>query len=210
MKDQSVPARWRVLGIINGFLINGLDCYASNEWFMDKLGCTSEQTISNAFKELEEAGEILCTRTRTSRKVTRRLNDPNQLGSRPQPVRVSDPNQLGSNAPSIASNIMVAEATRITYEEDTDTHKRKKKVTPEMQSVFDLFYWNPDRYTWKLYESERLAAKVLYDTYGIEKLRSRLAAAREQKQTRDIALSIHSPAAFLKKMIALEEQQQQR
>lgn len=104
LKDQSVPARWRVLGIVNGFAINGLDCYASNAWFMEQLGCTSEQTVSNAVEELEKLGEITCDRTRRSRVMRRTFRDPNDLGSRPQPVGVSDPNQLGTNSPSNSPN----------------------------------------------------------------------------------------------------------
>lgn len=105
LKDQSVPARWRVLGIINGFLMNGKPFYGSNKWLMEQLDC-SEQTVSNAFKELEAADEIETKRTRRSRLVYRKLKEPTEtltaLGLRPETVEVSDPNQLGTNSDSIS------------------------------------------------------------------------------------------------------------
>lgn len=83
--------------------MNGLDCYASNEWFMERLGC-SEQTVSNGMKELEERGEIVCERTRRSRLIKRKMRDPSQLGSQLEPTWVSDPNQLGTISNSNAIN----------------------------------------------------------------------------------------------------------
>lgn len=103
MQDQSVPARWRILGIVNGFAISGKSFYGSNKWLMQQLKC-SEQTVSNAMEELEKMGEVRCERTRRSRMVYRTLRDPNQLGSRPKPTRVSDPNQLGTISDSISDN----------------------------------------------------------------------------------------------------------
>ena len=107
------------------------------------------------------------------------------------------------------SNKEVVLVTTVTREvtEDEDKPKKKLKVTPEIQQVFDLFHWNPARLAWRLYESERVAAQILFDTYGIDKLRSRLKLAREQKQTAEMTLSINCPSKFLQKMIDLEEQQ---
>tara|TARA_Y100000310_G_scaffold336064_1_gene419638 strand:- start:391 stop:1050 length:660 start_codon:yes stop_codon:yes gene_type:complete len=120
MKDQTVPARWRLLGIINGFLINGNDFYASNEWIMDKLGC-SEQTVSNAVKELEDLGEIICNRTRRSRLIKRSVLVPARPKevrvSDPKRPRVSDPSQLGSNSVSNAEREIPAKAGETTFEE---------------------------------------------------------------------------------------------
>ena len=135
----------------------------------------------------------------------------------PKPRKDVDDNSKRVDSPRPAEGklskgkvTMVAKATEIytTSEEDSDRPQRKLKVTPEMQSVFDLFTWNPARYHWKLYESERLAAQILFDNYGLDKLRSRLKLAREQKQTVELSLSINCPSKFLQKMIDLEEQQQ--
>lgn len=126
MEDQSVPARWRILGIINGFLMNGQDFYGSNEWLMSRLGC-SEQTVSNGMKELEALGAIVCERTRTSR-VVKRLTLTN-LGHRPKATGVSDPNQLGT--------ISISNA-------ESDTAARPKIEEVHIVAVSDLEEYSGD------------------------------------------------------------------
>lgn len=99
LKDKSVPARWRVLGVINGFILNRGCFYGSNDWLMEQLSCT-EPTISAAFAELEKLNLVEIRRTARSRKVYRKENDPNQLGSETQTEPAHDPNQLGPNSVS--------------------------------------------------------------------------------------------------------------
>lgn len=70
MLDQKVPARWRLLGLINGFVINGLQFYATNEWIMKELNC-SEHTVSSAISELEKLKEIKVTRKGLNRVIER-------------------------------------------------------------------------------------------------------------------------------------------
>jgi hypothetical protein len=53
MQDQSVPARWRVLGYLNGFFINHRKCWASNETIAQAIGAHKD-TVSQAVKELED------------------------------------------------------------------------------------------------------------------------------------------------------------
>lgn len=65
---QEVPAKWRIWAILNGFFINNQKCWASNEWFGEKLGIHKD-TASRAIQELEEEGLIICTRTRRSRNI---------------------------------------------------------------------------------------------------------------------------------------------
>ncbi len=77
LTDQEVPVRWRILGILNGFHINGKDLYASNDWLARQLDC-SERSISNGVKELETRGEVYCERTKTSRIIKRTLVDDSQ------------------------------------------------------------------------------------------------------------------------------------
>lgn len=52
MDDQSVPLKWRLYGALNGFWINGKTVFATNEWFMQRLGC-AERTLQDAMTELE-------------------------------------------------------------------------------------------------------------------------------------------------------------
>lgn len=103
MLDQSVPARWRLLGLMNGFLINGLKFYATNEWIMSKLNC-SEKTVSNAIKELEKLGEISVRRKGTNRVIARVVKDydySNQLQSRVVTNYGDGSNQLLHNSDNI-------------------------------------------------------------------------------------------------------------
>lgn len=133
IKDQSVPARWRLLGIVNGFLLNGKPFYGSNEWLMEKLDC-SEQTVSNAVAELERLGEINCERTRRSRVITRKLRDPNQLGSKTQVGSSRDPNQLGTNSVSNSVSKYPAQgADYVIVEEEEKPRKATKLANAEYE-----------------------------------------------------------------------------
>lgn len=118
LKDKSVPARWRVLGVINGFILNGGCFYGSNEWLMEQLGC-SQQTISTAFAELEELKEIRTERTKRSRLVYKTSRDTNQLVSEIQTDSSRDPSQLVPNSVSnsVKEYSAVAIAPRVIAQE---------------------------------------------------------------------------------------------
>lgn len=171
MYDQKVPARWRLLGVINGFHIGGLPFYASNEWLKAKLNC-SEQTIVNAMKELEESGEIRCERTSTSRKVYRGY-DSSQLGSRPKPALVSDPSQLETNSVSNSvKDISVATAPQIVeVKEDSEERPKTKPKYPNAPTVFSWFP-KPEP-SWKLNTTQLKHAELLW-LRGEDKVRAAL------------------------------------
>ncbi len=80
---------------------------------------------------------------------------------------------------------------------------RTKKVTPEMQQVFDLFKHNPARLVWKGRVHIRDAAKVLFDTFGIEELALRYRISQEHKGE-DMCPQIDDPSEFLEKMPKME------
>lgn len=143
MKDQSVPARWRILGIVNGFHINGKDCYASNEWFMSKLGC-SQQTVSNGVRELEELGEITCIRTKTKRLIQRKGT--NELVGGYKRTRVSDPNQLVPNSisNSISKNTVASAPAIVEVSENPEGRERKAKDEYEV-GYEELCKWAESR-----------------------------------------------------------------
>lgn len=52
MDDKSVPVKWRLYGVVNGFWLSGRSCYGGNPYFAELLG-VSERQIRNAFAELE-------------------------------------------------------------------------------------------------------------------------------------------------------------
>ncbi len=80
---------------------------------------------------------------------------------------------------------------------------RTKKVTPEMQQVFDLFKHNPARLVWKGRVHIRDAAKVLFDTFGIEELGLRYRISQEHKGE-EMCPQIDDPSEFLEKMPKME------
>lgn len=136
LKDKSVPARWRVLAVINGFILNGGCFYGSNAWMMEQLDC-SEQTVSNAFEELESLGQVKIDRTRRTRKVYKEARDPSQLGSETQVGYVGDPSSFGTNSVSnsekntetkVSSSSLEDKSitTDEEYEIVSDTPERKK------------------------------------------------------------------------------------
>lgn len=129
MKDTNVPARWRVLGVLNGFFINGKKCWASNEWIGKIIG-SHKDTVSQAIKELEDLGKIRCERTRRTRFISQVLcsnvGDNAYLGGRSTPI--SDRRQRLTNADSNADREKgVAKATPLSFKVVPD---EPQKVRP--------------------------------------------------------------------------------
>lgn len=81
---------------------------------------------------------------------------------------------------------------------------RKKKVTDEMQSVFDLFN-NHAKGIWGMRDIERTAAQILYDKYGLETLKIRIARIEKEKGNKDPHFPlITTPSQLLDKMANVE------
>jgi hypothetical protein len=111
MEDKSVPAYWRLLGVLNGFFINNGSFWGSNKWLANRLGYKSIKTISTAVSKLEEMGKIRCERTKTTRVIFRNtpsnklLSPSNQLPPVEQLVTIPDSNSLPPNSVSNSVNI---------------------------------------------------------------------------------------------------------
>lgn len=100
LADQMVPARWRVLAVINGFFLNSQKCWASNEWIGQKIGAHSV-TVSRAVKELEELKIVVCERTRRSRFIAPVMSEISiGVNLRVTPTTISDTHQRLSNSDS--------------------------------------------------------------------------------------------------------------
>jgi len=145
LKDNNVPARWRVLGVINGFIINGGCFYGSNEWLMEQLGC-SQQTISSAFSELEALGEIRTERTKRTRKVYKTSRDTSKLVSDIQTDSSRDPSQL---VPNSVSNSVREEgasedgtrAAKVYEPEEGTSTKSTRLAKGEQEKLQPLVRW---------------------------------------------------------------------
>lgn len=128
LRDKSVPARWRVLAVINGFILNGGCFYGSNGWLMDQLGC-SEPTVSSAFKELEVLQEIRTERTKRTRKVYKTMRDPSSFGSETQVEPARDPSQLVPNSVSNSEIEEVRESEDAPREPSLGRISKEEKAT---------------------------------------------------------------------------------
>lgn len=179
LKDKSVPARWRVLGVINGFIINGGCFYGSNEWLMEQLGCT-EPTVSAAFAELESLNLVDIRRTARSRKVYRKAHDPNELGSETQTEPSHDPSQLGPNSVSNSekNSFADADAPQVVkvYEEEEGPQKKESR-TKDKLAVYTLF--SSREQPWWRHAHQKKAALALFDLVGMDKLRAGVALMKE-------------------------------
>lgn len=69
LTDTSVPIRWRVWAVINGFFVSGQKCWASNEWLGEKVKAHKD-SVSQAIKELENMKMLSCERTRRTRLIS--------------------------------------------------------------------------------------------------------------------------------------------
>lgn len=88
-------------------------------------------------------------------------------------------------------------------ESDEDRPKRQRKVTKEMQAVFDVFDDNPARKIWKLHEVQRESAATLFEEYGIDEVRNRYTVARAYRGSEMCPL-INTPLDLLTKMPNME------
>lgn len=98
------------------------------------------------------------------------------------------------------------EKPRIVVSEQRDEGSRpvrKKKVTPEMQAVFDVFSNNPARFQWRLREVERESAAILHREFGLEEVKLRYSVAQKYKGD-EMCPRIDSPSELLEKMPKME------
>ena len=197
LTDQEVPVRWRLLGILNGFHINGKDLYASNDWLARQLDC-SERSISNGVKELEARGEVYCERTDRTRIIKRTLVDESQGGVAngfyPPSKRLLPPSDTPLSSESIvntppnddknpvkgskrllpnsinADNILGA--TRMVTEIDEEKPSRTPK--PKYPHSKEVFSWFPKpEKSWALNTTELTHAELLFER-GEERVKKAL------------------------------------
>lgn len=233
LSDSEVPARWRVLGLINGFFINGRKFYGSNAWIAEKLKC-SENTATNAIQELEELGLVSCERTSRTRLVSRVLMtpteqeiDPNQFGSK-EPL---DPNQLVPN--SVSSNsvskpmqnkilqkvsVVKKRSSFRVYDENKqydelpaidadsgDFVDEPPERTAKFPNAKEIFSLFPVRSDfWKVNTSIRGAAQRLFEQKGFDVVKRAMEFYNENKDE-PFCPQIHSPKDLEEKWEKLKE-----
>lgn len=82
--------------------------------------------------------------------------------------------------------------------------KSEKRVSEDIQAVFDLFN-NPASALWRMREIERVAAQTLFETYGLEKLKVRIDRIQKEKGNKDPLFPlVTTPSQLLDKMPNVE------
>ncbi len=193
-----------------GYANETYNCFPSRETLASDVG-VSVRTIDSMLDILEKAGLV---------EKNHRFDDDKQV-SNFYTIMVRGAESAGGgakSAPRGAQNLrtelnpLVTQsslASREVYEspflEDDNSPKSRKpkKITKEMQEVFEIFKDIPARYVWGRMVLQRDAAQVLYEQYGVEQLRNRYSVVmmyRDDPYCPEIA----SPAEFLSKMPKME------
>ncbi len=186
-EDKEVPTHWRLLAYLNGFFINGLSVWASNETISEELNVTP-RSIINAVKILEEKSFIWCERTKRSRIIYAGKSKPESenestesekgFSLRVKRVSVSDRKGFQSNSDNNA-------------EINSDSNNSDKLQVSEIIKCFEevdvknkTYYGN---------KTQRAAAEFLIKEYGFENVKSLVRSLNELKQKLVYCPSINSP-----------------
>jgi phage replication O-like protein O len=82
--------------------------------------------------------------------------------------------------------------------------KKTRAVDADVLAVFELFN-NPARALWRLREIERVAAQTLFEVYGLETLKKRIARIEIEKKKKDPYFpEVNTPSQLLDKMSSVE------
>ena len=217
LHDEGVPARWKVLAIVQGFWISGRTVFATNEWIQKQLGYSRRQ-VQYALSELEKMNLI----SRNVKGMNRLILPGGAIGlhggvqSHDQKSAVG----LHHNSVSNSDNIILgAEAPESEYEftrEPTDSEgsplsKREPKKARADKDVLELFaLFAPINPAWELWHrntTQREAAKLLLKRYGFEKTKKLLAASQRVKADQ-FAPQVHSPNELLNKLANLKDHEE--
>lgn len=211
IKDPSVPLRWKLYTIINGFWISGKPVFASNEFFAEKLGC-SDRHVRECLAELEEM--YLITRHGSSQK--RRIIPgghgvpPNDEGRSPELRGGGTGSSAGEEpraphiADSIADNLTGEQGSQdyeIVKDKETETSRPDRKDTSYL-SVFAL--WGAGYpLNWRGNRTEIQSAKNILIEHDIEKAKVALEFYNENKGE-SWCPTIFSPTDLDRKWVKLQ------
>lgn len=178
IKDASVPTRWRVWAVINGFFVGGKTCWASNDWIGEQISAHKD-TVSQAIKELEDMGLMTCKRTARTRLIS--PVDP-MIGTtaylRSVPPPISDRHHRLSTSVSNSVNTSSVAEPRVEVVENEDKPPTKNSRSKEKRQVFSFFSKRSE--PWMQHTTQKSAALRLYDR-GLDKLKRGLDIMRENE-----------------------------
>lgn len=177
--DTSVPVRWRILGILNGFFVNGEKCWASNEWIGEKINAHKD-SVSQGVKELEEMGLIRAERTRRSRTIVPVLKT--EIGGQTYEEGVSSP--ISDRPEDLSNSVSNSVSNTSEVPLRVEIEKEERPVRPERrakdkQAVFDLF--SEKKEPWWFHKQQKEAALRLFDLKGLEQVSKALSIVRKNR-----------------------------
>lgn len=129
LEDSSVPFRWKLYALLNGFWISGKEVFASNEWIAKKLKC-SERQVQRTIKELEDLGLLSRQGVSQNRRIMPGTT-PAVVGGRRQKAQGDDASRPHISD-SIADNIIISSFEKQSEEEivieDENARPKRERI----------------------------------------------------------------------------------
>lgn len=180
MDDPSVPVKWRLYGIINGFWLSGKSCYGGNKFFSEKLG-VGERQIRSALSQLQEEKLLRREVHGTSRNILpygsvreAEVGVPPGGSGASGEAEVGVPHISDSNSDN-KPGALEDELRFVTVtESDEERAPRKKPKYPNARTV-SRWFRNPDP-AWLISTTEQKCLELIYE-WGEEKAKKRIAYA---------------------------------
>lgn len=198
MQDVSVPVKWRLYGLINGYWINGLPVFASNNFFADKLKCTSRH-ISRALEELENDKLLTRNVQGYKRLILQGGMTPDVMGGGHGGSIKHDvgghPNAI-SNAINITSEIGIS---REPIKEEEDKPQKTDRRVKDKETIYALFA--SKKQPWMMHSQQREAALRLFDR-GVERIQRGLTVMSENEDNQ-FCPQASTPFEYEKKLPSL-------
>lgn len=185
LEDESVPARWKVLAVIQGFWIAGKTMFATNDWIAKKLGYSSRQ-VQYALSELEEMNLITRSISGFDRFIfpggatQLRGVKSDFVGGR---SGASSRDAVGLRHNSVSNSVNKTGETKVSQEivEVIEEQPQRQRADTAYRAVFDL--WGDYPLQWKKNRTEIEAARNLMAESNIEDMQEMLAIYQKFKDS---------------------------
>ncbi len=169
--DKSVPMRWKLYALINGFWVSGKKVFASNHFFADKLGCT-ERHIQNCLEELENLGVLERIGVSQNRTIVPKGTNPAFVGGRTGSSKGDEPSVRHISDSISDSYFGEADASQEIIEVKEDQKEPKKPAKYKNARIVFSWFPNPQK-SWNMNSTELEYGLLLFDR-GEDKVKQAL------------------------------------
>jgi hypothetical protein len=142
MEDKSVPMRWKLYSLINGFWLSGKTVFASNSFFAEKLGC-SERHIQNCLEDLEKEGVLERVGMSQNRTIVPKGTNTGFVGGRTGSSKGDEPGVHHNSDSNSDSKTVVADAPKLQRVKEEESEKPNK--LPKDEKALSLCSWAEKR-----------------------------------------------------------------